>query len=69
MRIIIEIINKFGSFKSSEMAVNDDEYQTLLDNSKNFYKSGAGFEMFLESGFIVLTPSILNESILIIHTL
>ena len=66
MRIII--INKFGSFKSSEMAVNDDEYQTLLDNSKNFYKSGAGFEMFLESGFI-LTPSILNESILIIHTL
>lgn len=67
MRVCIEIINKYGSFKSTILELGENEYNELILNSKGFYKTGAGFEMFLPNGFIVLPPSILTESLLIIN--
>lgn len=64
MEVYIEITNKYGVFKSDIITLSADEYGVLLEQSKSFYKSGAGFEMYLPDGFIVLPPSILSESIL-----
>lgn len=64
MEVYIEITNKYGIFKSDTISLSVEEYESLLEQSKSFYKSGAGFEMYLPDGFIVLPPSILSESIL-----
>lgn len=65
MVVFIELHNKYGVFTSAPLNIeSDEEYNKLIETSSSFYKTGAGFEMYLDDGFIVFPPSILSESML-----
>ena len=63
MNIRIQLINSFGTFNGNILKVNTEQYNTILEMSKNFYD--AGFEMETEEGdFIIFPPDIVKASIL-----
>lgn len=67
MRIIFKLKNDLGEFISEELEVSVEQYQRLIDMSKNFYEGG--YEMHLPNGFMVVPPEIVKKSILIIEVL
>jgi hypothetical protein len=66
METVIVIKNKFGEFRSKKFEVSEEDYEKIIELSKNFYSSG--YEMETESGFLVIPPDIIKESILFIET-
>lgn len=65
MKIKIKLKNDLGEFTSDEMEITYEQYQVLLEVSKNFYTGG--YEMFVPNGFMVVGPEILKKSILFIE--
>lgn len=65
MIIVIKLINQFGEFVSEEMSVTVEEFKNLKEFAKNFY-AGGGYEMYLPTGFLVVPPDIVKQSILIL---
>lgn len=63
------IKNKLGEFISEQMDVTEDQYKNLVDISRNFYSVEGGFEMWLENGFMVMSPEMAKKSILSINIL
>ena len=68
MKIKLRLLNDLGSFDSEVINLTEDQYTGLIEVSKNFYSSG-GYEMNLESGFMVVPPELVKKSILIIEVL
>ena len=63
MIIQIILITDFGTFKGEELEVDEEQYQNIIDFSKNYYETG--FEMSLEDGgFAIFSPEIIKKSIL-----
>ena len=62
--ILIKIIlkNKWFEYESSELEVSDEDYELIIEKSKNFYETS--FEMWIDDRFIVFPPDITRESIL-----
>lgn len=65
MKIQIKLKNDLGEFVSEEMNVSPEQYQGLIEVSKEFYLGG--YEMYIPSGFMVVGPEILKKSILFIE--
>ena len=65
--MIINIIIKttYGDFRSKDIEVDEEDYDKVMDFSKNFYL--VGYEMETENGFIVIPPDVIKESILLIE--
>ncbi len=63
MAIQIILITDFGTFKGEELEVDEEQYQNIINFSKNYYETG--FEMNLEDGgFAIFSPEIIKKSIL-----
>lgn len=63
MIIQIILITDFGTFKGEELEVDEEQYQNIINFSKNYYETG--FEMSLEDGgFAIFSPEIIKKSIL-----
>ena len=65
MEISIVIKTKFGEFRSKEITIEQEDYEHILEFSKNFYLTG--YEMETENGFIVIPPDVIKDSILLIE--
>lgn len=65
MEISILIKNKFGEFRSKGIIIDEEDYDQILEFSKNFYLTG--YEMETENGFIVIPPDVIKDSILLIE--
>lgn len=66
MNIKITIKNNFGEFNSLPININDEEYEEIIEMSKNFYLTG-GYEMQTDEGFLVIPPDIVSQSILLVQ--
>lgn len=63
MKIQLVLITDYGSFFGEIFEVNDEQYQNIINFSKNYYESG--FEMNLEDGgFVIFSPEMIKKSIL-----
>ena len=61
IQIVLE--NDFGQFLGKRAFVTEEQYQNILNMSKNFYSRG--FELTCEDGtFVVFPPEVVNKSIL-----
>ena len=67
MTIQMNIKNELGDFYSEKMQVTSDQYMELVEVSKKFYIEEAGFEMWLENGFMVMSSDMARRSILSIN--
>lgn len=65
MKIVLTIKNKLGEYKSKPIEVNTEDYENIVELSKQFYLSG--YEMETENGFVVIPPEVIKESILLIE--
>ena len=64
MKVQTIVINKYGIFTGEVMELTTDQYEKMIELSKNFYSTG-GFEMNLEEGgFAIFPPDIVSDSIL-----
>jgi len=69
MLIQMVLKNELGEFESEKMIVDSTQYKGMVEVSKKFYLSETGFEMWMESGFMVVPPEITKKSILLINIL
>lgn len=67
MTIQFILKTQLGEFTSENLVITSEQYQNLLEISKDFYKGS--YEMFLPQGFLVAPPEVLKHSILIIETI
>jgi len=68
MKIQIQIINEYGVFDGEILEVNQEQYDNIVEMSKNFHITG--FEMTTEDGgFIIIPPELVKKSILKINIL
>jgi hypothetical protein len=69
MKIQVVIITEFGSFNGEILEVSEEQYDNIIEFSKQYYLTG--FEMNLENdgGFIIFTPEIIKKSVLKINKL
>jgi hypothetical protein len=64
LEVQIIVINKLGEFRGKKALMTIDQYATLLEMAKGFYKQ-AGFELTCEDGsFLVFPPDLIQQSIL-----
>lgn len=63
--IQIVILTEFGEFLGEKLSVTEEQYQTILKYSEEYYKKG--FEMRLEyDSFAIFSPDVVRKSILIV---
>lgn len=69
MKIQVVIITEFGPFNGEILEVSEEQYDNIIEFSKQYYLTG--FEMNLENdgGFIIFTPEIIKKSVLKINKL
>lgn len=62
--ILIKIIlkNKWFDYESSELEVSEEDYELIIEKSKNFYETS--FEMWINDRFVIFPPDLTRESIL-----
>lgn len=66
LRIQIEIYCDLGTFSGEILNVTEEQYQNIVDFSKNFYETG--FEMNTQDGgFVIVPPEIVKKSVLKIN--
>jgi hypothetical protein len=61
------IKNKLGDFFGEKMNLNEEEYKKLVNGFKNFYTIESGFELWMEDGFMIMSPEMARKSILSIN--
>jgi hypothetical protein len=61
----MKMVNLLGEWESKYLTVTQEQYDGLIEVSKNFYVEG-GFEMPLEDGVVIIPPDITRQSILTI---
>lgn len=60
------LINEYGEFSGEIMIVNEEQCETIIQLSKNFYEGG--FELNCDDGsFVVFPPEVVRRSILKIN--
>lgn len=59
--------NKFGDFVGKKAFLTEEEYNFLVKMSQTFYSTG-GFELTCEDeSYVIFSPKVVEESILIIN--
>lgn len=69
MIIQMVVLNKLGEFYSEQLTVTETQYSEMIEMSKKFFIQDNGFEMWTESGFIIIPPEITKKSILSINVI
>lgn len=63
MKIQLILYTEFGQFWGEIFEVDEEQYQNIINFSKNYYETG--FEMSLEDGgFAIFSPEMIKKSIL-----
>jgi len=63
MKIQLVLITEYGQFFGEIFEVNEEQYDNIVNFSKNYYETG--FEMNLEDGgFAIFSPEMVKKSIL-----
>jgi hypothetical protein len=62
----MKIINKFGTFESSIIDMEEELFPDFVEISKLFWITDTSFSLDTDDGAIVFPPEILSKSILII---
>jgi hypothetical protein len=63
MKIQLVLFTEFGQFFGEIFEVDEEQYQNIINFSKNYYETG--FEMSLEDGgFAIFSPEMIKKSIL-----
>jgi len=63
MKIQLVLITEYGQFFGEIFEVNEEQYDNIVNFSKNYYETG--FEMNLEDGgFAIFSPEMIKKSIL-----
>ena len=63
MKIQLVLYTDFGQFTGEIFEVNEEQYQNIVNLSKNYYETG--FEMTLQDGgFAIFSPEMIKKSIL-----
>jgi hypothetical protein len=63
MKIQLVLITEYGTFFGEIFEVSEDQYDNIVNFSKNYYETG--FEMNLEDGgFAIFSPEMIKKSIL-----
>jgi hypothetical protein len=66
--IRVEVFVENNIFYGQNLTVTEDQYQNIIEMSKDFYKTG--FEMTTEDGgFIIIPPELTKKTILKISIL
>jgi len=61
----IVLITDFGEFFGEKLTVTEEQYQTIIKYSQEYYKKG--FEMrLIDDSFAIFSPEIVSKSILMI---
>lgn len=68
-KIKMILTNELSNIESSLMTVTEEELTNIINFSKTFYQEGTGFEMWTDTGFVVVPPEITKRSILTINIL
>jgi hypothetical protein len=66
MKIQLVIKNEYGEFKSRILDVNEDQYQTMIEISKDFYKDSFNMELENNGDQLYVPPDIVKKSILMV---
>ena len=64
--IKMKVVNKFGTFESSIIDMDDEIYPEFVEVSKLFWITDTSFNLDTDDGVIVFPPEIIRKSILII---
>jgi hypothetical protein len=67
LKIITKIINELGTFESEEIEVTDEQYQLMVESSKEFWCNGPSFYFWTKKGIIIFPAEVASKSILIIE--
>ena len=63
MKIQLVLITEYGTFFGEIFEVSGEQYDNIVNFSKNYYETG--FEMNLEDGgFAIFSPEMVKKSIL-----
>ena len=63
MKIQLVLYTDFGQFTGEIFEVNEEQYQNIVNLSKNYYETW--FEMTLQDGgFAIFSPEMIKKSIL-----
>jgi hypothetical protein len=62
------LYHAYGTFISEDLNVTEEEYNMLLEMSKNFWQQD-GMHIFTNKGLVVIPPNLLQECILEIKIL
>jgi hypothetical protein len=63
MKIQLVLYTEFGQFLGEIFEVDEEQYQNIVNFSKNYYETG--FEMTLEDeGYVIFSPEMIKKSIL-----
>jgi len=63
MKIQLVLYTEFGQFLGEIFEVDEEQYQNIVNFSKNYYETG--FEMTLEDGgYTIFSPEMIKKSIL-----
>ena len=63
MKIQLVLYTDFGQFTGEIFEVIEEQYQNIVNLSKNYYETG--FEMTLQDGgFAIFSPEMIKKSIL-----
>lgn len=71
MKAQIQIITPLGEFNCDVMEVTTEEYQNLIDMSKEVHTSKSEFYSYLEDGVthITIPPDIIRQSIVLVKVI
>lgn len=65
--ISMELRTPMSTIRSSELKVSDRELDTMIALSRNFHRDDSAFEMWTDTGFVVVPPDVARNSILTIN--
>lgn len=65
--VSMELRTGLGNLTSTSFRASDSELETILSLSKTYHQDGTAFEMWTDSGFVVVPPEVVRTGILTIN--
>ena len=65
--ISMELKTALATIRSSDLKVSAEELDNIIALSKGYHQEGAVFEMWTDTGFVVVPPEVTKNSILTIN--
>ncbi len=67
MKVKTKIINKLGTYESDILEVTEEQYELMIESSKEFWCNEPSFYFRTKNGIIIFPAAVASESILIIE--